>query len=106
MDVRPEDACSYLSLCFLTVILVMWLQMHRLYGKYLRSESFRKALIYQKRYLLMLLGGFRECEETTLAIIAQMGVYPSQEDVQRRSRHSKAFATFRTAARVIVAIHR
>ena len=34
-------------------------KMQRLYGKYLRAESFRKALVYQKKYLLLLLGGFQ-----------------------------------------------
>ena len=28
-----------------------------LLGKYLRADSFRKALIWQKRYLLVLIGG-------------------------------------------------
>ena len=31
-------------------------KLQKLYGKYLRAESFRKALVYQKRYLLLLLG--------------------------------------------------
>ncbi|CAJ0944539.1 unnamed protein product [Ranitomeya imitator] len=35
---------------------------YRVYGKYLRSESFRKALVYQKKYLLLLLGGSRSDE--------------------------------------------
>ncbi|KAE8290088.1 Pericentrin Kendrin Pericentrin-B [Larimichthys crocea] len=35
-------------------------KVQRLYERYLRAESFRKALVYQKRYLLLLLGGFQE----------------------------------------------
>ena len=31
-------------------------KLQKLYNKYLRAESFRKALVYQKRYLLLLLG--------------------------------------------------
>ncbi|OBS75793.1 hypothetical protein A6R68_17753 [Neotoma lepida] len=41
----------------------------RLYGKYLRAESFRKALMFQKKYLLLLLGRFQECEEATMALL-------------------------------------
>ena len=75
-----------------------------MYGKYLRAESFRKALIYQKKYLLLLIGGFRDCEEETLAMIARMGAEPSSSDVTggRLSPLSK----FRSAARVVVAITR
>ncbi|XP_071108660.1 extracellular matrix-binding protein ebh-like isoform X2 [Haliotis cracherodii] len=81
-------------------------KMQRLYGKFLRSESFRKALVYQKRYLLMLLGGYQDCEQETLMLIAQMGGYPSDIDARRRSRHSRLFGLFRSAARVIIAIAR
>uniref|UniRef100_A0A8W8M5X2 Pericentrin/AKAP-450 centrosomal targeting domain-containing protein n=1 Tax=Magallana gigas TaxID=29159 RepID=A0A8W8M5X2_MAGGI len=56
-------------------------RIQRLYGKYLRADSYRKALVYQKKYLLLLLGGFHDCEQTTLALIARMGVYPSPEDL-------------------------
>ncbi|XP_046573587.1 A-kinase anchor protein 9-like [Haliotis rubra] len=81
-------------------------KMQRLYGKFLRSESFRKALVYQKRYLLMLLGGYQDCEQETLMLIAQMGGYPSDIDARRRSRHTRFFSLFRSAARVIIAIAR
>ncbi|XP_052681698.1 A-kinase anchor protein 9-like [Crassostrea angulata] len=57
-------------------------QIQRLYGKYLRADSYRKALVYQKKYLLLLLGGFQDCEQTTLALIARSGVYTSPEDLQ------------------------
>ncbi len=83
-----------------------YFQMQRLYGKYLRAESFRKALIYQKKYLLLLLGGFQDCEEATLSAIAKMGVYPAEEDVLTRSRHPRPFTRFRSAARVIIAVSR
>ncbi|KAM6968416.1 pericentrin [Tautogolabrus adspersus] len=52
-------------------------KVQRLYERYLRAESFRKALVYQKRYLLLLLGGFQECEQATLCLIAHMGARPS-----------------------------
>lgn len=44
--------------------------------KYIRAESFRKALVYQKRYLVLLLGGFQECESVTLRAISQIGALP------------------------------
>ncbi|NXY15573.1 AKAP9 protein, partial [Atrichornis clamosus] len=80
--------------------------LRRIYGKYLRSESFRKALIYQKKYLLLLLGGFQECEEATLALIARMGGQPSYTDLEIITHHSKGFTRFRSAVRVSIAISR
>ncbi|KAL3832339.1 hypothetical protein ACJMK2_023991, partial [Sinanodonta woodiana] len=79
-------------------------KIQRLYGKYLRAESFRKALIYQKKYLLLLLGGFQDTEETTLSLIARMGVHSSVEDL--RNRQLRPLAMFRSAVRVCVAVSR
>ncbi|NXL44796.1 AKAP9 protein, partial [Podilymbus podiceps] len=80
--------------------------LRRIYGKYLRAESFRKALIYQKKYLLLLLGGFQECEEATLALIARMGGQPSYTDLEIITHRSKGFTRFRSAVRVSIAISR
>ncbi|NXY44362.1 AKAP9 protein, partial [Ceuthmochares aereus] len=80
--------------------------LRRIYGKYLRAESFRKALIYQKKYLLLLLGGFQECEEATLALIARMGGQPSYTGLEIITHHSKGFTRFRSAVRVSIAISR
>uniref|UniRef100_A0A8C5QNC5 A-kinase anchoring protein 9 n=1 Tax=Leptobrachium leishanense TaxID=445787 RepID=A0A8C5QNC5_9ANUR len=73
-----------------------------IYGKYLRSESFRKALVYQKKYLLLLLGGFQECEEATLSLIARMGGLPSYTDLTIITNRSRAFTRFRSAVRVSI----
>ena len=82
-------------------------QMQRLYGKYLRAESFRKALVYQKKYLLLLLGGYQDSEQETLAIIATMGGQPSSTfELARRRRHRRLYTMFRSAARMVVAIFR
>ncbi|CAG5122858.1 unnamed protein product, partial [Candidula unifasciata] len=79
----------------------------RLYGKYLRAESFRKALIYQKKYLLLLLGGYRDTEQETLAILASMGGYPSSyAGMSSRRKHSRAIMMFRSAGRVVIAVFR
>ena len=55
------------------------------------AESFRKALVYQKKYLLLLLGGFQETEADTLALVAQ---------VPPRSRHRPGEAARRRWRRV------
>ncbi|XP_070212349.1 A-kinase anchor protein 9-like isoform X3 [Littorina saxatilis] len=82
-------------------------KMQRLYGKYLRAESFRKALVYQKKYLLLLLGGYQDSESETLAVIATMGGQPSSTlDLAYRRGHRRLYTMFRSAARMVVAIFR
>ncbi|XP_058534282.1 A-kinase anchor protein 9 isoform X3 [Ochotona princeps] len=78
----------------------------RIYSKYLRAESFRKALIYQKKYLLLLLGGFQECEDATLALLARMGGQPAFTDLEGITNRPRGFTRFRSAARVSIAISR
>ncbi|XP_055764487.1 A-kinase anchor protein 9-like isoform X2 [Salvelinus fontinalis] len=74
----------------------------RLYQRYLRAESFRKSLVYQKRYLLLLLGGFQDCEQATLCLIARMGAHPSPPHAHTHSPLSR----FRAAVRAVIAISR
>ncbi|KAM4626955.1 pericentrin [Discoglossus pictus] len=78
----------------------------RLYRKYLRAESFRKALVYQKKYLLLLLGGFQACEKATLSLIARMGVYPSPTDLEVPTTSRPGLTKFRSTARAVIAISR
>ncbi|XP_008420385.2 A-kinase anchor protein 9 isoform X4 [Poecilia reticulata] len=78
----------------------------RMYGKYLRSESFRKALIYQKKYLLLLLGGFQECEEATLSLLSKMGGRPSLSSLESFSQRRRGLSRFRSAVRVSIALSR
>ncbi|CAD5114796.1 DgyrCDS3837 [Dimorphilus gyrociliatus] len=47
--------------------------------KYLKAESLRKSLVYQKKYLLLMLGGYQETEEETLRILATMGGRPDKK---------------------------
>ncbi|XP_053138968.1 pericentrin isoform X2 [Hemicordylus capensis] len=82
------------------------LKLQKIYRKYLRAESFRKALVYQKKYLLLLLGGFQECEQATLSLIARMGIYPSPPDLNVSESRSRSFTKFRSAVRVVIAISR
>ncbi|XP_036921051.1 pericentrin isoform X5 [Sturnira hondurensis] len=79
-------------------------KMEKLYLHYLRAESFRKALIYQKKYLLLLIGGFQDSEQETLSMIAHLGVFPSKAD--KKITTSRPFTRFRTAVRVVIAISR
>ncbi|XP_019957525.2 A-kinase anchor protein 9 isoform X4 [Paralichthys olivaceus] len=78
----------------------------RMYGKYLRSESFRKALIYQKKYLLLLLGGFQECEEATLSLLSRMGGRPSLSSLESFNQRRRGLMRFRSAVRVSIALSR
>ncbi|XP_073714775.1 A-kinase anchor protein 9 isoform X4 [Misgurnus anguillicaudatus] len=80
--------------------------LRKLYGRYLRAESFRKALIYQKKYLLLLLGGFQECEEATLSLIARMGGRPTHTGLESLGRPRRGFTRFRSAVRVCIALSR
>lgn len=63
-------------------------------------------MVYQKKYLLLLLGGFQECEQATLCLIARMGVYPSPTDFHVPNRHSRPLTKFRSTIRVVIAISR
>ena len=74
------------------------------YERYARAESARKALVYQKKYLLLIIGGFQETEESTLKLISKMGGQPS-EDLAITPR-KKPIMRFRAAVRVCIAIHR
>ncbi|KAM4541725.1 pericentrin isoform 3-T3 [Odontesthes bonariensis] len=76
-------------------------RLQRYYERYLRAESYRKALVFQKRYLLLLLGGFQDCEQATLCLIAQMGARPSP-----LSSRSRPLGRFRTIVRVVIAVLR
>ncbi|XP_042609849.1 LOW QUALITY PROTEIN: A-kinase anchor protein 9-like [Cyprinus carpio] len=80
--------------------------LRRVYGKYLRAESFRKALIYQKKYLLLLLGGFQECEEATLSLIARMGGFPAHTCLESVGPQRRGFTRFRSAVHVSIALSR
>ncbi|XP_017135205.1 trichohyalin isoform X17 [Drosophila miranda] len=66
----------------------------QLLGRYLRVESHRKALVYQKRYLKLTLEGYQASEQ--LALQAMAGGAP-----QRKSKKK-----FKTVALAIIAIQR
>jgi hypothetical protein len=72
------------------------------YLKYHRAESFRKALMYQKRYLILLLGGFHQCESLTLSLIARMDRASPERPLERPSA-LRGQARFRRAGVVVLA---
>ncbi|XP_038171397.1 A-kinase anchor protein 9 isoform X7 [Arvicola amphibius] len=78
----------------------------RIYGKYLRAESFRKALVFQKKYLLLLLGRFQECEEATVGLLFHMTGFPGFSNPETGTSRPKGLAIFRRAIRVSIAITR
>jgi len=82
--------------------------------QYRRTERHRQSLVYQKRYLLLLLAGFQDAELQTLGAIARMGAHPSSSSssslrlaggTQLKSTRS-AMRRFRVIARVVIAVHR
>uniref|UniRef100_A0A182WEA1 Pericentrin/AKAP-450 centrosomal targeting domain-containing protein n=1 Tax=Anopheles minimus TaxID=112268 RepID=A0A182WEA1_9DIPT len=86
---------------------------NHLFGKYLRSESHRKALVHQKRYLQIVLTTYEENEAKALALLnAQLP--PGQLEVLAlasgpRSLESSSHPrrkSFRSVVTVIVAIER
>ena len=73
------------------------------YGRFLRSESYRRALCWQKRYLMVLLGGYQETEVMTLRRMTQLTGGTFRPD---GSRYLRPAAKFRAAVWVAVAVSR
>merc|ERR1719277_119165 len=73
------------------------------YERYARAESSRKALVYQKKYLLLIIGGFQETEDGTLKLISKMGALPDTNTITPRKQ---PLMRFRAAVRVCIAINR
>eukprot|EP01135_Chromosphaera_perkinsii_P010275 Nk52_evm17s2085 gene=Nk52_evmTU17s2085 len=58
-----------------------------------RSLNFRKALVYQKKYLLLLLGGYQQTYDNTLAYLGRIGdwIPSSNSSGSVRHREEKAY---------------
>uniref|UniRef100_A0A336KVR5 CSON000948 protein n=1 Tax=Culicoides sonorensis TaxID=179676 RepID=A0A336KVR5_CULSO len=67
---------------------------NHLFGKYLRTESYRKALVHQKRYLLMVLAVYEENEAKAISMLGNEKKPPKRKP------------TFRGAVYVVIAIER
>ncbi|XP_076378058.1 uncharacterized protein LOC117226934 isoform X8 [Megalopta genalis] len=80
-------------------------KLQHFYGKYIRADSRRKALTYQKRYLLTIVSGYQISEENTLSILAQLT--SEQRSYTTAGRHKKSpRVRFKSAALVLISIHR
>ncbi|VDP84832.1 unnamed protein product [Echinostoma caproni] len=83
-----------------------------LHTRFLRSESYRRALTFQKRYLLLLLGGFQYSEETVLASICRpdstvpVDTSPSSDGLPSPDFRVHPLRRFRVAVRAVQVIHR
>ncbi|XP_043671342.1 A-kinase anchor protein 9-like isoform X2 [Vespula pensylvanica] len=76
-----------------------------IYGKYLRANSKWKSLIYQKRYLLCVIGSYEISEENTFAILAQL-TRKERLYIKRDHQRKRAIFRFKSAVLVIISIHR
>ncbi|VDN97243.1 unnamed protein product [Rodentolepis nana] len=86
-------------------------------ARYLRMESYRRALVYQKQYLLLLLGDFQHSVQRVTSSLGQgllMGT-TSRQDVDGNPLSTPphwplesppSLVRFRAAARCIMVIHR
>ncbi|XP_063990407.1 golgin subfamily A member 4-like isoform X2 [Diachasmimorpha longicaudata] len=74
----------------------------KLYGKYIRVDSKRKALAFQKRYLLCVIGGYQVSEENTLSVLAKLTNSEKSFVDYGSARRRK----FRSVALVVVSIIR
>ncbi|XP_032454885.1 centromere-associated protein E isoform X3 [Nasonia vitripennis] len=80
-------------------------KLQHFYGKYLRSDSRRKALIYQKHYLVCIIAGYQLLEENTFAFLAQLT--QTQRTYARRGMHRHhARVRFRSAVLVVISLQR
>jgi len=68
-----------------------------------QSGTFQESSRLSKEIPSVAAGGFQDCESTTLAMISQMGVYPTNAD---RSHRRRGIRRFRTVVRAVLAILR
>ncbi|CAI2725483.1 unnamed protein product [Schistosoma spindalis] len=84
-------------------------QYFSLYVRFLRAQSYRRSLSFQKHYLLLLLGNFQYTENVVVAILGcPESRVTSQTDSKDRSSQLKLspLRRFRTIGRVFQVIHR
>uniref|UniRef100_A0A5K4F3S4 Pericentrin, putative n=1 Tax=Schistosoma mansoni TaxID=6183 RepID=A0A5K4F3S4_SCHMA len=84
-------------------------QYFSLYVRFLRAQSYRRSLSFQKHYLLLLLGNFQYAENVVVAILGcPESRVTSQTDSKDRSSqvNLSPLRRFRTIGRVVQVIHR
>ncbi|XP_066586159.1 uncharacterized protein [Prorops nasuta] len=80
-------------------------KLQQFYGKYLRIENRRKALTFQKRYLLSILGGYQHAEENTLAMLARLTL-SERSFILVKNKQKNPRRRFISVAITIISIHR
>ncbi|XP_062518215.1 A-kinase anchor protein 9-like isoform X2 [Corticium candelabrum] len=73
------------------------------YDFFIRSEGFRKSLAFQKRFLLVRLGGFQDCERAALSLLSDVSTVG---DTNRRQRFRHPGFRLRKAIVAVVAVTR
>lgn len=68
-------------------------------------DSRRKALAYQKQYLLCVVGGYQLSEDRTLSVLAQL-THEQRMHTTTDSKRKSPRIRFKCAALVIISIHR
>lgn len=69
---------------------------NHLFGKYLRTESFRRALVHQKRYLMIVLSTYESNEAKVLSLVNNNQILP-----KRKKR-----PTLKSVALLVIAVER
>ncbi|XP_022240435.1 synaptonemal complex protein 1-like isoform X2 [Limulus polyphemus] len=75
---------------------------YKAYYKYRHAESYRRSLVYQKKYLLKLMGGYQTTEATTIAMLAKI----NEEPIGDHHIILSPLSLFRSLTYVIIALHR
>ncbi|XP_076061295.1 uncharacterized protein LOC143037054 isoform X3 [Oratosquilla oratoria] len=83
-------------------------RVHYIYGKYQQSESWRKALIWQKQYLMLAISSYQDTEEHTLSRLASMALksHLPLEEQNRRKCSLDHRHRFRQCVFVVIAVLR
>lgn len=71
------------------------------YERYARAESSRKALVYQKKYLLMTIGGIQNTEQVTLATLSKIGGFKNPGDEKAPLSPKRRFIAAVNAIRAV-----
>ncbi|XP_076360252.1 uncharacterized protein LOC143252264 isoform X1 [Tachypleus tridentatus] len=77
-------------------------QFHKAYYKYRRAESYRRSLVYQKKYLLKLINGYQTTEIVTMALLSKI----IDEPIDNHQTILSPLALFRSATYAIIALRR
>lgn len=80
-------------------------KLQHMYGKFMRADSKRKALSFQKKYLLCVIGGYQLSEETTLAVLAQLTSEQKSFMITDDNKKTPKIR-FRCLVTAIISIHR